>query len=69
VTPAPVSPLEQNPSFFDADGEKTWVWNCNGELAPYDADDDVFFLVGCAARARGSRVSDDSAFAGVQRGF
>jgi hypothetical protein len=21
------------------------VWNCNGELAPYDVDDDVFFLV------------------------
>jgi hypothetical protein len=35
----------QNPSLFDADGEKTWVWHCNGEMAPYDVDDDVFFLV------------------------
>jgi hypothetical protein len=43
TSPAPAK--SQNPSFFDADGEKTWVWNCNGELAPYDADDDVFFLV------------------------
>jgi hypothetical protein len=38
----------QNPSFFDADAEKTWVWNCNGELAPYDVDDEVFFLVMCS---------------------
>jgi hypothetical protein len=22
-----------------------WVWHCNGEMAPYDVDDDVFFLV------------------------
>jgi hypothetical protein len=43
--------LLQNPSFFDADGEKTWVWNCNGELAPYDVDDDVFFLVKQLLRA------------------
>jgi hypothetical protein len=37
--------IAQNPSLFDADGEKTWVWHCNGEMAPYDVDDDVFFLV------------------------
>jgi hypothetical protein len=37
--------ITQNPSLFDADGEKTWVWHCNGEMAPYDVDDDVFFLV------------------------
>jgi hypothetical protein len=43
------------------------VWNCNGELAPYDVDDDVFFLVMAAfyvADAEGLTVC-----AGLQRGL